>query len=242
MKKLIAILLILATCISLCACGGGSKGYKTPEATVEAFLKCLKKQDLQGMLDCTYIDPHMENVTFAEYVGNIGYYYVGYPVTPNEYDFYADMQRQNMLSDYTMQIKAMVYTLLNDEFTIDDYYGPMFLEDDAEEWAEDFADSVDPEDLKTLEILEIEEAWGDLDSNERKENKKNVKQFHNADDIIFMAALIEVDGELYYKGFTLAEYDGKWYICALNNVAIGETTRSGATRIEDEDEFEELIG
>jgi len=242
MKKTLAVVLVVLMLFSLMFAASGcsmfrGKGFSTPEDAIEAFFKALKKQDLDGMIACTNIDPYLENFSMEDYCDTIGAFSALHSIAPTEYELYKDIMRAQIISGFASNIKIMSYSLLYDEIDAEliTNYIPT---DDLD--IDDLIEEVDPKPLETLELIRIDVNNEDLQT-DKKYQKSNAVKICGADSIAERIALIEVDGDLFYKGFTLVEYDGKWYIRGFSAVLFGEDSLGLATPIDSEDDFDDMI-
>lgn len=237
MKKLFAGILALVMVLGMLLCVSGCdahNGFSSPENAVETFLSCLKNQDLNGMLDCMNTEKYIENFSFEDYTKRVEVFSPYIDRGSADFKLYKDIMKQGMIGNSSSIIKIMTYSLLYPEI---DYNGTSIPLDEF--YMDDFIESVDPEKLKSLEILSIDINNEDLQSNE--EHQELTKKSYCADSVVERVALIKIDGELFCKGFTLAEYDGKWYIGGLSGLLFGDSVLGAASPVASEGEYKSLI-
>ena len=133
----------------------------------------------------------------------------------------------------------LAFSLLATDAEYEDLLNNMSIPSVDRKWAKEFSRTVDPEALKDLEVLSIDEDIPDMQDNSTV--KDNFLKSTGADDCIERTALLEMDGQLFYKGFTLAEIDGHWQIYAPYAVLLGENSNGTATPVESKQDYRDII-
>lgn len=235
-KRLLAMLVAAVLLLGLLAsCGGGgqsdAKAGATPEKTVETFLNALKKQDLDTMLACCYIEDYYDVFSFQDCVVDQGYMDIGSYMAPTDYAFYREAMAVYRRGDLTRYIQVLANNLLlltdenyqekwadyafyNDKANIILY--KLKQDDTATGWASDFVDAVDPDRLKGLEIKRVE-----VEGDDTEVGKERQKRYWGRDQVVMVDAELELEGATFLKGFTLVEVDGRWQIVTFGSLRSG---------------------
>lgn len=213
---------------------------RTPEETMETFFKALSRQDVDTMLACCYIEDYFDRVSFVQFVDRIQSYNLQIDISaPAEYDYYRDLlieRRRGRLAQYfeTLTFSLLTTDLEEYEHMMDQR--PILADGD---WAVDFSRMANPKALADLKVLSIDENCPELQN--RPQNKEVMSKNSGADDCVERTALLELNGALFYKGFTLAEVDGRWQIYLQNALLLGENTYGGATQVKSVGEYQRII-
>lgn len=248
-RRLISFSLAACLVLGLAGCGNaGSSGSgkrfvtgKTPEETLETFFKALSRQDVNTMMACCYIEDYCDRVSFAQCVERLGGYMPFGPVSaPTEYDYYRNLAIYQQYATYAKAFQNLAFSLL--AIDVDGYKNllenvPIVPVD--ENWAVEFSREVNPKALADLKVVSI-----DQDCSERQNDpqyKENMTKSNVVDDCVERTVLLELNGILFYKGFTLAELNGRWQICAPNALLLGENPYGGATQVESAEEYRDII-
>ena len=255
-KRVLSLLLGVCLLLPLCACGGEllSGGVKvsaagaTPEETVENFINALKKQDVETMLACCYIDEFYERLDFADYVDYLRSLAVGYSTAPTEYEYYRDLVIAERRGDFAKKIRCLTWSLLAFREEVQDYseyadykrlldgviVGPVDWV-----WADTFTEVIDPSLLENLEIERLDHQKltdKQLDASERRW----IDTF-GVDDWSDQIVLLDIDGSLFCKGFDLVKVNDCWKIAGLNSLFLGENSSGAATPVESVSVYKEFL-
>lgn len=239
-----ATALVLAVCLvsGLTGCGGGKKtaAGKTPEETLEIFFQALSRQDVDGMMACCYIEDYLDRVSFAQYTDRTKTYLPTNGISaPTEYDLYRKTVGYQLRANFARSFQILTFSLLATDEEYQDLLEFRPIGDVDRDWAKDFSRAVDPGALKDLKILRIDEDRSDMQDDPRVE--ENFLRSTGADDVVERTVLLELDGQLFCKGFTLAEVDGRWQIYTVSALLLGENSMGGASPVDSEQEYRDLI-
>lgn len=244
--RLMTFSLAFCLVLGLAGCSGGGKKKtvtgKTPEETLETFFEALSEQDVDTMMECCYIDDYLDRVSFAQYVDRIGTYipYSGNKISaPTEYGYYRELTGYQLRSQYAWTIQMLTFSLLATDEEYDQLWDSVPVGPADRKWAKNFSRTVDPEALKDLEVLSIDEDRPDLQNDFKAED--NFLNVTGADDCVERTVLLELDDQLFYKGFTLAEIGGRWQIFSLNAVILGESANGAATQVDSKQDYRDII-
>lgn len=193
------------------------------------------------MMACCYIEDYFDRVSFSQLVDRMKSYTINYNISaPAEYDYYRELLIYQRCGDFARQFQILTFSLLATD--LDEYeqlMGSQVIGNIDRSWAKELSRAVDPKPLADLEILSIDE-----DCPERQNDpqyKESVRKSSGADDCVERIVLLELDGVLFYKGFTLVEVDGRWQIYMLNALLLGESANGNALPVESAEEYHDLI-
>lgn len=239
-----SLLLVSCLVLGLTGCGGGDKketvAGKTPEETLETFFEALSKQDVDTMMACCYVEDYLDRVSFAQYTDRIqSYMPVGGISAPTEYDYYRELLGYELRFQFARGFKMLAFSLLATDAEYEQLLNGMPIQSVDKKWAKDFSRQVDPEALKDLEVLSIDEDKPDMQNDSRI--RDNLLKSTGADDCVERTVLLELNDQLFYKGFTLAEIDGCWQIYSLNAVILGESSYGTATQVDSKQDYRDII-
>ena len=231
MKKTIPLILVLALCLSLCACSMPtlslkpsieSRGYDSPEEAFLAYAEALKTGDVSKMLSTFAIETYVKNYDLEAYLDytrafspNQGTLEAHTPYT-QEINFIA---RQYQI---TQQLKNM-YTLIalgEDAFTsIITFNGAPY--DDPDDFLDDY---VMDDWMETLAKMRVDDDFQYLDDffdtdtvDSMEEHLDDQCDFYGCKEIVPLALEIKLDGEEYLMTINVARYGDKWYNLTLNS-------------------------
>lgn len=221
--RYIAAILALFTAAGLSSCAAKqqtveSKGYKTPEKAVEAYLEGFKKMDLQQMVGTFAIDNYVDNYDFEGRLDRIRAYTYNLEIKlPNATTLAQDLNVESRRSNISTSILRQYVNLANPGFNMAE------LQDLREEgqpakFADQFAQKL--EDVKTDTIVlkgfippeDLSEFYA-MDKNQ--ENMAKLAEIYGADEIQSRGAVFEIGGEMYLMCVDTANYGGQWYIQEL---------------------------
>ena len=214
----------------------------TPEETVTIFLNALMEQDAETALACCYIQDYYERVSMEKYVEVVGALSEGHAIAPTEYSFYQELVTYEKYAEFSQKIRWLVYSLLipfsSNQICQDYMANGLTVADSA--WAEEFIQMVDPDQLKLLSIQSIDANTPDLQNSEQV--KKRYMNIFGVTNSVERTVVIELNGLLFMKGFTLVEVDGYWQIAQMNAMTCGgDNSMGAATVVESVEEYKEII-
>ena len=223
MKKIIALLLAVSLCLSLCACSLIGKiegsGYKTPEDALLAYAKALKTADVSKILSTFAIETYVENFDDEAYME----YMNAYPFNPSSLltpvDRYTKdlfmIDRQQSITKNLYYMSATISMGENADlvgriisFNGDPYDDPHdFLKDlDLDSWSEILSEIEFDDDFVYMDDV------ADKSQEEKFEDLLYEQcDFYGCDEIIPIGLEVELDGEDCVLYMNVACYDGKWY-------------------------------
>ncbi len=234
MKKGISLVLTLVLLLAmLSGCSGKAKTYETPEAVVESFMDALKNQDVEAMLACCYTEPYLENMDFEDRIDQAGGFSMAM-LASTDYAYYKELMRYRLEGSFANHIQILTFSLVLGE-DYEDLLNQMPVSADGK-WAREFNEDTDPEALSTLEVLEMLDP---LKSVDKRRFSDSAEDSVGAEDAAERLVVFEVDGDMYWKGLSLVEYDGCWYIRNIGSMFAGDIYGS-AERLEDKAALKEL--
>lgn len=240
------IALTLAFCLVLGLTGCGDSGKKktvtgkTPEDTLETFFEALSKNDVETMMACCYVEDYLDRVSFSQYTDRIqSYMPVGRISAPTEYDYYRELVGYELRVQYARSFKMLAFSLLATDAEYENLFNNIPILHVDRKWAKSFSRTVDPETLKDLEVLSIDEDCPEMQRDSKY--SKNLLAVTGADDCVERTVLLKLDGQLFYKGFTLAEIDERWQIYSLSAMLLGENSNGVATQVDSKQDYRDII-
>ena len=227
MKKMraryIAAMLSLVMAAGLASCSAkqqtaDSKGYKTPEKAVEAYLDGFKKMDLEQMIGTFAVDNYAENYDFEGQIERLSAYTYNMQVKlPNATALARDLNTETRRSNVSSAILRQYVSLSRPGFNITELQ-ELRGEGRAVEFADQFAqklEAVKTDTIKTLGFIPPEDINDIYDMDKNQENIAKLAKIYGADEMQSCAAVFELDGKEYLMCVDAANYGGRWYIIDL---------------------------
>lgn len=210
----------------------------SPEEIVEIFMDAFAEQDIETMLACCYLDEMVERYSFIDAI-DLSHFYVPQSVFFGDGQFYKELALYEQKGELAQNIRYLTWSIVLAE----DGKDVNIIRGDVDrDWAIEFENKVDSEKIHGFKVLRIDE------NNPEKQymdqhiaNLQQRSKIYGVDDICERTVLFECNGMLFYKGFTLVQYDGKWQILSFIAVFTGESTYGTASRIESVDSYLEII-
>lgn len=214
----------------------------SPEEIVEIFMDAFAKQDIDTMLACCYSDEMVERYSFAgvtEYLHS----YVPNMMFSEDSQFYKELALYEQKGVFARNIRHFTWSILLAEDEEDgDILEGMPKANVDYDWALEFESKVDSEKIYGFEVLRIDENNPEVQHRDQIiDNNQRRSEVYGVDDICERTVLFECNGMLFYKGFTLVQYDGQWQIQSLSAGILGESSNGNASRIESVDAYMEMI-
>ena len=202
------------------------EGYDTPEAALQAYLDFLRQGDLDGMLSVFALESHASQMDFAAsieyspYNLTTGNYSSGPlpPVSDTARAFNLEGFRSAAARDLYQQY--LYFMLRGTEYLNSSYqYFPSSKTETAEREA--LAAALDREvsfsELQFLGFVESEPYFTDRQAESFRRYQTRQLAAAGAEELRELSAEIRLDGEDFVLFFTLARYEGRWYILNLGN-------------------------
>ena len=233
MKKLLICLLALMLA-AIPAFGEGTEtgalegpGFDSPEEAVSAYLEALKNGDAEGMLSTFAIETYVAEMDAQAYLERMWAFtpgdFRGAPVSDPYMRQIAVYQRQADLAD-ELYSQYLFYSWPEayGEFSADAL--KLNGEAEVEAFLSALSASTFTSTLGSLEIVEFVEPaeLSDLYLNERNQQTiAGQAASYGCDELVNVAAKLDVGGEEWYQCMDVARYGGKWYNLSLSgNIGI----------------------
>lgn len=215
-----------------------SISFKTPEDAINYFIECVKNEDIDGALRACAAEEIAQGFDYEAMIKRIACLMPTIEYLPSEYDMFLDYNRLSTKSRILRQLAWMTFSItLPEEYDAFLDMSPIMGQDiDLDK----VVDDMNPEILKDIEIVEIDES-GYLHTDQHQNNLKRDAEVYGADDATSRAVLYEVDGKYYVGGFALYEYDGRWLIARLNEVLINQPVMGTLIKVESKSEFQDML-
>lgn len=212
-------------------------GCETPEDAMQQFVERLSATQTNGAIMYFSFEHKAENFNFAEYTDRVQAFIPMNGGMP-EYDMYGPVNYAYFLNHSAMQMRMFMLSFLMDAEQLNNVQKL----DDLDMDSAALMQSLDPAPLKNLKLLRTDLANSELQESESyRKNTAALKKCFGYDDSKEYTALYELDGEYYMGGFTLVQYDKKWYIDSLTSILANMSATGAAGRIT-EQEYLDIVG
>lgn len=209
----------------------------SPEETIKIFLEALVQQDVETMLSCCYIKDYFDRFSFEESVDRQGAANLN-TAAPIEYPYYRNLMLYERQASFSKQIRILTYSLLDIEENYEDFLSFGMLAPADYAWANNFSNTMNPDQLRNLEVLRID--VNDPESQQDHEYESRLRKTYGS-DVQERAVLLNLNGTFFCKGFTLVDINGKWQIAAISSIILADDITGAAYHIKGPAEYEEII-
>lgn len=212
MKKMriTVVLVILSLAFSFfpsAATQAQSNGFDTPEAVVEAFVAAVAVGDSDAALATFATALRAEHYDFAATIERQKVYSLSlYQPAPSNNAYYRRINQAFLEGHAARSLLSFTMSFLAEESLLNDA-----TEEVDGEWAESFAQSVDPALLKDLTLLRLEQPYPD-ESELISGAFEAIAAREGADEVAECIALYKLNDELFIGGFRLLRYGDEWCI------------------------------
>ena len=214
-------LLILVACLALLTAGFSGTvttatapnqtsdvAFKTPEEAITAYLEGVAQGDFRKILQACAINEMSEKFKFDLYIDRLKAFVPSQAQSPANYPFYVELNKAQLSSQISTQVKFLVYGLLSTEEVS---AGNTILMD--VERANIFIKAVDPKRLAQMEVKKIDLPSKTLMSSAKYlEMASQTARMYGADESTERVALFSFEQNYYFVGFTLLRYGENWKI------------------------------
>ncbi len=232
-----------AQAVSSQASSVAAKGFESPEQAIEFFIEKIKSGDIDGALGACASGLMAVNYDYekmAERLNAIMPIVNGANVPGSEYTLAAKYKETTYNTSILMQLSHIIYGLNSQGENSKVIEGqPLMPIDDVD--FDELIGYFDPEVLKELKIVKIDEHSMNSDDRNR-ENQKKQAGILGADTQDFRSVLYEYDGDYFAGGFTLIEYDGEWFIVNMIDPLLGVSAYGTLQPVDSEEEFSDMLG
>lgn len=198
-----------------------SRGYKSPEAAVTAYIEGFRNNDIDQMLSVFAVETYVKNFNLEKQVERIGAYSLGSGVVPSISKYADKLNLENRRSNIIGRIRNQYMTLTEAKVIADDTAGIVgfdFSEMTAEEFVKDIFTDNDEKLLSNIGFDGIFIAPQRISETYATENNRNYLQKEaetlGADKIESVVAFLMINDSPYLLCMDTVCYDNIWY--ALN--------------------------
>lgn len=243
MRKVTTLILVMVLALAaLAGCsnsGGKSVGgvnitdehFDTPEKAIEYFVSGIAENDLDKALSASAVNEAGAGFDFTQNAKRTDTIFPMNMNAPADYDFFAQVNSASMAGSLAAQVKGFCYGF----FYEDELNQPAEVE--SEDAIGDFIKAVDPAALKELQVKRIDAPYPDaMEKDEVKDALAATAAVYGAQEATERIALFDLDGKLYWGGFTLLQYNGNWKICTLQSMVVNQAA-TGAVEKTTEDAY-----
>ncbi len=213
--------LLAAACLSSCSAkqqSTESKGYKTPEKAISAYLDGFKKMDLEQMMGTFAMDTYVANQDFEGCIERINAYTYNMEIKlPNATTLATDLNIESRRANVSSAILRQYVALSSPGFDLLEMQA-LKTEGEAKKFADNFTrklEDIETDSIKLLGFIPPEELSEYYAMDKNKENMAKIAEINGADELESRAAVVEIDGEVYLMCFEAANYGGSWYLQEL---------------------------
>lgn len=221
--RYIAAILALFTAAGLSSCAVKqqiveSKGYKTPEKAVEAYLDGFKKMDLQQMMETFAIDNYVDNYDFEGRLDHVKMYTYNQEIKlPNATTLARDLNVEGRRSYISASILRQYANLAGLGFNLVETQS-LSGEGQPAEFAAQFAKKLEKVKTDTIELKgfippEDLSKYYAIDKNQ--ENMAKLANIYGADEIRSCAAVFKIGVKEYLMCVDAVNYGDQWHILDL---------------------------
>ena len=200
------------------------RGFASPEAAITAYLKAMKKGNINKMISACSVETYVENFDPAEYYDTFYNYTYGgvLPLYPS--DSYSRQMlvglRTGDLYDAIMRQYLYLHDIPIEGLKIAINGQPKEFLEDGEALAELFEDQNWIRKLSRMKVEDVLSAEDVLDEyNRYNENYEkavsDIEAYLGCDEYVELAVEIHYDGNSGYFCAGVAKYGNKWYVCRL---------------------------
>jgi hypothetical protein len=240
-----ARLLILVTCLALVvvpASGivasamaqqnqAGNVAFPTPEDAIAYFFEGVAQGDLAKILQSSAIDEMSENFKFDLYVERLRAFAPFQSFAPANYPLYVEINRAEMTSRISNEVKLLAYSLLAGDDI--DFDRTILMDIDG---ARNIVSSVDPSRLAQLELIDVSLPSPTMMNSARyHEIALRIAGTFGADDSTERVALFSFEQNDYILGFSLLRYGDTWKISSATSPISGTSSLGIAEKITQEE-------
>ena len=207
--------------------------FINPEEAIEFFIDKLKNQDAIGALSTCAVNAYGEGFKFDEYANWLSALTPLSPA-PSEYELYLQINKMQKMAEIARQIKFFIYSLLTPER---DYTLTTMVDRESSE-AKEIAESLDPERLSDLQIIDIRLTAPEIFNCERNlTNMKRRASFYGGETMTERVVLYKLGKQYFVGGITLIKFGKGWQIdgmyaslAGLNSLGMTEEIDRGDYR------------
>ena len=241
MKKICCMMIALVLCAGMLAgCTPSedigllnveSKSYSTPEDAVHAAVSAIADNDARKLFAASAVTEAGAGYDLAAQAKQLdalpGIYYAG---APSEYEMYQDMNELMVANTLATQVRGFCYSF----FIEDDLSQMAALTGDAQ--LGEYIEKVNPANLKELKVLRVDLPYPNTaNSDDIKAAEKQSAALYGADNQEQRIALLELDGTLYWAGFTLLQYGNDWKVLALYSPLANQPATGAVVEVMEEE-------
>ena len=209
--------------------------FKTPEDAVTAYLAGVAQGDFNKILEACAINEMSENFKFDLYIDRVRAFTLQ-AQAPANYPFFVEVNKAQLTSQISSQVKILTYSLLSTENVGDGNVIRMDIDG-----ANMFIKAVDPSRLAALEVKKIDLPNKAIMSGVRyQENAAKQASVYGADEATERAALFSFEQNYYYVGFSLLRYGDNWKINSQTS-PMAKTSVLGNAEKTTPDAFDSMI-
>jgi hypothetical protein len=209
--------------------------FKTPEESITSYMEGVAQGDLGKILQACAINEISENFKFDLYIERMQAL-LPQTQSPSDYPFYAELNKVQLSSQISNQVKFLAYSLLSTEAV-----GEINVIRMDEEQANKFTKEIDPQRLAQLKVEKIGLPDKALMTGDKYlENATKIARIYGADESTERVVLFSFEDNYYLIGFTLLRYGENWKISTQTS-AIADISGAGIPKKTTVDEFEGMI-
>lgn len=215
-------------------------GYDTPEETINRFAEAIANNDAQGALElfaCRHITDNYDYAAFIERMQS------WQPQSRYAYSTPEGIFRESTFEMLRGEAARQIFNVCFSLNASGDYLEMKPIMDESiDQIVTDLGKFTDLDQLNTFRIVRSD--YTQPETQNLPAHKENVKvrcKYMGAEDWVEYSILYEYDGQTYFGGMSLIQYDSKWYIENLIGVLAGQTAYAYLEPIS-ETEYCEKVG
>lgn len=231
---LVALALLLTGLLPLGASPAPARiegpGFATPEEAIDAFLSALKQGDYAGMLSTFAVETRAEHLdlearfSYSDYSLLTGDFTVG--GLPAVSELSAALDREGFRSDTARSIYDLYLSLLlrDTPYLSREYVffgGKNADPDEKAALLSALSGQVSFADLEPIRLWDCEELFHDRSLERFHKSLERTRAAAGAEEVRELSMELKLEGEAYVVFFTLARFDGRWYLLRMGNTLSG---------------------
>jgi hypothetical protein len=214
---------------------GADKGYRTPEAAIEAYIAGVVAGDFDQILAATAVEKMSTEFDFVSYVDRLRVLPFIAPA-PSTNPMFIAINKATFTQQIGHQVQFLTYSLLSTSKVVE---GQTEMMDGAA--GAQFASQVMPSHLAGLSIVRIAQPGASVASTPiHLQNLARQALIYGANEVADRVVLLAFGDANYLIGFTLLRYVDDWGVSSQNS-ALGNTSFSGGATLITPEAFEDLL-
>lgn len=215
----------------------GLMGNNSPEEVITNFIQAISEKNLENAIQCFAVDEMAEGYNHVEFTERVGCF-MPKALLPSNNATYIEMNRISLRNDVRNYILRMYLCFILGEEKANDHFNRILLVEDLDCTLEEYANSLDPYNIESIEVISVDYAQREYQKKESVQNdSKERANCYGADEYGEYCALIEQSGEYWILGFDVLNYHGEWLIQKMGTNLTDTGNFDGIMHLDSIDEY-----